>query len=257
MDRRIAGLGAAALLLVVSACGDDEPPVGPVGAVGPQGDEQEHVAGSGDLVSEVREVAGFDRIVHAGLGNVVVTLGGDESLTIETDDNILPYIETSVEGGRLEIGVTPGFDIAPTQPVSYQVGATELAGLELSGVGNVRLGDWETEEATLSLTGVGDIDVDGLSAVSLEVALEGVGTITVSGDVEEQTVLAADVGRYDGAELRSRVASVEAREVAATTVWVTDELDITIADRGSVSYYGQPQVTREGTAGKVTDLGDK
>jgi hypothetical protein len=133
----------------------------------------------------------------------------------------------------------------------------DLAELELSGVGDIRIGDWETEDVSVVLTGVGDITIDDLNAESLEIGLQGVGTITISGSVVEQAVLAADVGKYDGGDLRSRVASVDAREVGAATVWVTDELDISVSDRGSVSYFGQPQVTREGPDGKVTDLGDK
>ena len=256
MSPTFAALTAAALAMAVSACGDDDSRVGPVGPVGPVG-EEEGVPGSGDLASDVRDVAGFDRILLAGEGTVVVTPGGVESLEVETDDNLLPYIETSVEDGRLEIRTEPGIDIAPSQKISYRVGATNLAGLELSGAGSIRIGDWETDHASVLLSGVGDISIDGLAATSLEVEHVGVGTITVSGGVETQTVLAAGVGEYMGAELRSRVASVQARDTGAATVWVTDELDIVASPQGAVSYYGPADVTPAGTNETATHLGDR
>lgn len=41
------------------------------------------VRGSGDLVSETRLVSGFDSIDLSGVGEVIITQGGSESLSIE------------------------------------------------------------------------------------------------------------------------------------------------------------------------------
>lgn len=251
----VATLAAVSLALAVAACSAD-PPAGGVGPIGPVG-EEEGIPGSGDLVSEVRDVAGFHSILLAGEGTVVVSLGGTESLTVETDGNLLPYIESNVVAGRLEVGTAPGVDIAPTRSVSYRVSAADLSELALSGAGAILISDWRTEEASLLLSGAGDIGVDGLTATSLEVEHVGVGTISATGSVDGQTVLVAGVGDYDGARLRSRVASVETRDAGAATVWVTDELDVAVSPQGSVSYYGSAPVTPEDPAGTVTHLGDK
>ena len=52
----------------------------------------DRVKGSGKLITESREVREFDRIVLNGSGEVVITQGDEESLSVETDDNIMPYI---------------------------------------------------------------------------------------------------------------------------------------------------------------------
>ena len=77
---------------------DDDSTVGPVGPVGPVGDDEDGIEGSGDVITETRDVAGFRRIVLVGEGNVIITQGDSESLEVTTDDNLMQYIETSLNG---------------------------------------------------------------------------------------------------------------------------------------------------------------
>ena len=64
------------------------------------------IKGSGNVVTEERDVSGFDRVALSGFGEVIITQGDKESLTVETDDNLMRYIETKVRGGTLELGFT-------------------------------------------------------------------------------------------------------------------------------------------------------
>ena len=66
------------------------------------------VNGSGDLITEVREVSGFDSIDLDGSGEVIITQGAGETLTVETDDNLMEHVETEVRGDTLHLGFKPG-----------------------------------------------------------------------------------------------------------------------------------------------------
>lgn len=48
------------------------------------------VQGSGNIVTQFIDVGGFDQVELTTIGNVYIEQGDTESLTIETDDNILP-----------------------------------------------------------------------------------------------------------------------------------------------------------------------
>ncbi len=50
------------------------------------------IQGSGDVITESRDVSGFDSVSLTGIGRVIITQGDKESLTIEADDNLLEYI---------------------------------------------------------------------------------------------------------------------------------------------------------------------
>ena len=64
------------------------------------------IQGSGDVITESRDVSGFDSVSLSGIGRVIITQGDDESLTIETDDNLMKYITSEVRDGTLELGDT-------------------------------------------------------------------------------------------------------------------------------------------------------
>jgi len=64
----------------------------------------EVVAGSGKVVTEPRTVSGFSRVSLSGSGQVFIDRTGAESVTVTTDDNLLPYIRTEVRDGTLELG---------------------------------------------------------------------------------------------------------------------------------------------------------
>ena len=57
------------------------------------------------MVSESRDVSGFDRVSLSGSGEVIITQSGEESLSVETDDNIMQYVKTEVRGGTLYLDI--------------------------------------------------------------------------------------------------------------------------------------------------------
>lgn len=54
------------------------------------------VRGSGNVVTEQRQVSGFNCIDLSGSGKLIIAQGSSEGLTIEAEDNIIGRIETSV-----------------------------------------------------------------------------------------------------------------------------------------------------------------
>ena len=48
--------------------------------------------GSGNVVKETREARDFDSVSLTGIGALIIQQTGEESLTIEADDNILPLL---------------------------------------------------------------------------------------------------------------------------------------------------------------------
>jgi len=59
----------------------------------------DQIVGSGKLVSENRTVAPFTGIQLVGAGDVIITQDSVQSLTVETDDNIVGLLSTTVENG--------------------------------------------------------------------------------------------------------------------------------------------------------------
>ena len=73
------------------------------------------VRGSGDVVEVPRDMTGFSGVSLRGSGRLVVDQGETESVLIQAEDNIIPYLETRVEGSSLVIGTKTGARLRPTR----------------------------------------------------------------------------------------------------------------------------------------------
>ena len=216
------------------------------------------IEGSGNVVSEEREVSGFSRLELAGLGKLVVEFGEEEALTVEAEDNLLPYIETEVRGQRLVIKMQEGISINPTESITYYLTVVELDSVEVSGLINAILPEITTTDFTLDISGGGDVDIAGLYAARLTVNISGLGDVTVDeGEVTDLVVDISGGGSFKAGDLESEYAEVEISGLGSATLRVSKRLEVKISGGGSVEYYGSPSVDSDiSGVGDVEKLGD-
>jgi hypothetical protein len=225
------------------------------------------VRGSGDTIKETRDVRGFDEILITGAGTVIISQGSSESLVIETDDNLMKYIETEVKGDTLEIGFSrdtafsPGSGgkvLEPSEGFIFEISVIDLKALTLSGAARVEVDKLKTDSLNMVLSGAGDVDLDDLSADNLDVLVSGAGDVKAVGNVESQQVRLNGFGRYQGFDLQSQVAEVTISGAGGAEVWATEILDVTISGAGDVRYYGEPNVNPEISGlGRIQSMGEK
>lgn len=237
------------------------------------------IRGSGNVASEERALQGIKGVELAFEGEMTITLGDKESLIIESEDNLLPYIETRVSGGVLTIRNQPNTNLQPTQPIRYTLTVTRLESLMVSSSGNINAPALEESNFKIESKSSGDIHLAGLSATSLAVRISSSGDVSLdslsadnldielssSGKLEigEGTVTQQDIdlsssGTYDGGNVRCQLADVRISSSGNATLWVIEKLDVRLSSSGDVSYYGNPQVNQQLTSsGEVVSLGDK
>ena len=93
--------------------------------------------GSGNVISEDRNVSGFNKVSVSGSGNLHIVQGDEESLTIEAEDNILPLITAKVSENTLKIGFKPGTSISTTKSIEFYLKVKDLDSISASGSGNI------------------------------------------------------------------------------------------------------------------------
>jgi hypothetical protein len=221
---------------------------------------------TGNRVTESREVSNFDRVALRDYGELVITQGEQESLTIETHPDVLPQIKTEVRDGELVIKIGGswvdklGHALSTSfarQWIKYNLTVKKLTGLEIVGALRVNASDLKTDCLSLKLGGAGQVNIEALSAEMLEVNLPGACAINMSGKVGEQRITMSGAGSYKAPKLESRRASVDLRGAGQAAVWAVENLDVTIRGLGSVEYYGTPTVKKNVSGlGTVTSLGN-
>ncbi|KPJ53361.1 hypothetical protein AMJ39_04980 [candidate division TA06 bacterium DG_24] len=219
------------------------------------------ISGSGTLVTESPDVSNFNKISLNGSGTVNLTQGERESLTIEAEDNIMPYIEAKVKNSQLVLGfrrAERGTAIRPTKPITYTLTMKEIVGLEVSGSGSIEAPSVATDRLGLAISGSGSITISSLRAEELHTDITGSGRCDVEGEVPRQVVAISGSGEYRGSELESQSTAVDVSGSGSARVWVRENLSVAVSGSGEVDYYGSPRVvTSVSGSGDVRRIGDR
>ena len=219
------------------------------------------VKGSGHSINEWREVSGITSVSLGTIGELYISLGSQESLRVEAEDNIVPYLETKVAGGELKIDAKANSSISPTMPVRYFLTVKELESVQNGSVGTITVTDsgLNADRFTISVGSTGNVTLVGLRANSVEVRISSVGDVEIhNGLITYQKVVISSTGSYKAGNAHSKDAVVDINSTGSATVWVDETLDVTINSTGNVSYYGSPKVTSKLTSvGRVIPLREK
>ncbi len=215
------------------------------------------VKGSGKVISETRPLAGFDRVALAGSGHLAIIQDNQESLTIETDDNLLPLITSQVAGGLLRIGPEHG-NLRPSGTIQYQLHVKNLKELHLAGALNAEAQALKSERLLLAISGSGNINVPALEAAELNVQVSGAGDITIAGKVPRQSIGISGSGNYRASQCDSDNVAISISGSGDATVWARASLNASVSGSGDIKYYGSPQLSSHVSgAGGVHSLGNK
>ena len=72
-----------------------------------EGSSNSTTEGSGVSATQARDVAAFNSVELAGSNNVLIRVGGKQSVVVRADDNLLDRVTTEVQSGRLVIATLP------------------------------------------------------------------------------------------------------------------------------------------------------
>jgi hypothetical protein len=219
-------------------------------------------AGSGNLRAEERVVTDVRQVVLDNSGELTIIVGDEETLTIESDDNILPLLQADVNGDTLTLTVQGGNSISPTA-LNYTLTVPTLTNITTRGSGNITgsitagenlevvvngSGNVQLEAVMVSdlfeftTNGSGSVQVAALTAAKSFGTANGSGDITLEGQVLEQELYLNGSGDYDGDGLVSATGIVEVDGSGSANVNVTERLTATISGSGSINYFGEPEV---------------
>jgi len=215
--------------------------------------------GSGNVITETRPLSTFHGVELGLPGDMEITIGNEESVTINVEENILPLIETRVSGGILKVGLIPGASIQPTKPMKFILTAKALDRLETDSLGSISAPALNADDFKASINSSGNIVLTGLQSNTLTVEIQSIGNVKIEeGEVTEQTVTISSAGSYNSPDLKSQNAKIRIESSGDAVIWATGSLDVVINSSGSVGYYGSPKVKSEiNSSGTVQPLGEK
>lgn len=209
----------------------------------PFGNEQ--VEGSGSVTRQARQVKNFSGVAMSVPGTLELRIGSNEGVTIETDDNLQPLIETVVENGVLRVRPARRNLNLRTRSLKIVVTARAIDNLSLQGSGNIEADKLTSRTLQLAVGGSGKIGIRQLDGDAVTVSVGGSGDVEVGGGaVRTATVSVGGSGDVDLGRLAADSARVSIAGSGDVTLWAKTGLSVSIAGSGDVNYYGDPKLSR-------------
>ena len=205
----------------------------------------ERVRGSGAIKKQTRAVGHFTGLSLSVPAQLELRIGNSEGIAIETDDNLLPLIETVIDNGALAIRpVRKNMHLNATS-MKIVVHARAIDRISLGGNGAIRSDALRGGRMQFDLGGSGSIDVKGIDGDAVSVTVGGSGNFrTGGGSANTVSVSIGGSGDVDVGRMAASQASVSVAGSGTAVVWARHALSATIAGSGDVNYYGDPKVSR-------------
>ncbi len=185
------------------------------------------VRGSGNVISEARDVTGFHGIDVGGVYQIEVVAQKEFGVTVEADDNILPLVRTEVESGILKISSERR--ISPKSTIRIKVSAPDIDSLDISGAANV--------------------NVSGVNNAGITVDSSGASKVTLNGTTSKLILDVSGATKIDAEQLKAEHATVDASGACSVVVNVNNSLRADASGASKISYVGSATEIIKNTSG--------
>jgi Putative auto-transporter adhesin, head GIN domain len=212
--------------------------------------------GSGTAATETRDLSGFAAIAMKGDIDVVVRQAARETVQVSTDANLLPLLQTVVEGSgdqrSLRIQWKAGESVTTRSRTVVTVEVVNLKAIALAGSGDLDLQALKTPSLTLSLSGSSDAVLRQLDTGDLRISVAGSGDVQARGKATRLDVSIAGSGDVQLRDLAADEVRVSIAGSGDASVSATRSLDVSIAGSGDVDYGGGVTQVRSQVVGSGT-----
>lgn len=211
------------------------------GPLAAQWGRQKKVQGNGNIEKQERNLGNdFTAVKSCCSMIVLITKGDQHSVTVETDENLLEYIETEVAGDRLTIRRKDGFDLESSQRIKVYVTMPKIAGLYASSSSDLLVtGNFTGDKLDLDVSSSAEIEVN-FTGSRVEVDGSSSGRIRLTGAADRMTVDLSSSSRVEAENFTTKQLKAEASSSGKLSVKVTEEIDADVSSSGQVNYSGTP-----------------
>jgi len=156
-------------------------------------------------VTETRNVSGFSAIEASSVFDITVNKSATESLVIEADEKIMPYVRTEVKNGVLKLYLDKN-KVNNIKTLKATIGVKELKVVKLSGACKLRSSDIFNAPKF-------DIQLSGACAVKLSIKTDKL-KVDASGASNLDLIVETRVAQFDASGASNFKMQLKAEKVA-------------------------------------------
>ena len=180
---------------------------------------KKNIQGSGNIISESRELNNFTSITLLGSIDVNIKTSESNNCVVVADDNLIPYIKTEVINNKLNVSLNESY--SSEEKLVVNINTPNYDEVSLSGSGNINILDFKHNNLSLNISGSGNI--------------------TGNGEVETLVVKINGSGNLMGEEIKSKSATITINGSGDAEVFASDSISAKINGSGNIEYFGNPE----------------
>jgi hypothetical protein len=204
------------------------------------------IHGNGNIKSVDRPVSSFKEVEADGNIKLIVTQGDLKPVRIETDENLISYLEVVQEGDRVTIRPRNGVNLIPSGDLNVYVTSPTFKSIEVSGssdiVGQNKI--TSPDELSLGASGAGDIQME-VDAPKVSAGISGSGSVKLRGQAKDFDVDLSGAGHAYCYDLLTENTTVEISGAGSAQVYASVKLKASVSGAGNISYKGNASVSQE------------
>jgi len=215
------------------------------------------ITGNGNIRTEKRNTGNFNSVKASGAIDVEISNGDAYAVSVEDDDNILPYIITEVNNGVLNVHYRDNTSINNDHGKVY-VTAPTLEKIISSGSADITSQDIikNSQQITLTASGSGNIKI-GVDAPETEASVSGSGNVSLHGRTKDFTCHISGSGDLDCKSFQSENTTVTVSGSGNAHVFASVHLSASVHGSGDVFYSGNPANPEIHTSGSGSVQAEK
>lgn len=198
------------------------------------------VIGSKNIVTINRTTKEYNDIAAAGSFDVLLVKGKEGKITIQGEENIIPFIETEVSGENLKIKYKKNISIRTTKRVTVTVTFKDIESISLGGSDISSKETIHSDNFRASLGGSGNIELN-IDSETMRTAIGGSGTIKLSGSANELTCSIAGSGSIRAYDLKTAELNASIAGSGNIRATVKNKIKAKLVGSGSIYYKGNPK----------------
>jgi hypothetical protein len=160
------------------------------------------------------------------------------SVSVEGDDNIVPYVHTSITNNRLKI--TQSLNCISSSHVSVYIHLQFFDSLDFNGSGYVECDNISNETINAQLSGSGAIDFRNLNVYTASMDISGSGEISVEGEAHNGYLGISGSGMIKAFKFYVDYSTASISGSGDIYTFFYKSLSAEISGSGSVFYKGDP-----------------
>lgn len=208
---------------------------------------RKRIVGNGTITTKSYDDLKNFRLIDAS-SNVVVYLKQDSvfSVKLETDENLVKYLNIKVSSGELDIYCKENVSLRPTDEIKVFVSMPELNGIDVSGASSVKTVGRFTQDIEMKVEASGASEGEmEIRAPRLSLNASGASTISISGETKDVKAEASGASSIKAFDLKAENVNADASGASKAQVFASISLIADASGASSVSYRGNPKVTSD------------